>query len=59
MTDYTKLSDKELLDITDPSINKGGIPLKAVKEEQRRFPENFTNRTVTSNDFDSQGKFIR
>ena len=46
--DYSKLSDKELLDITNPKINKGPIPLKAVQEVQKRFPEKFVNKTVTS-----------
>lgn len=48
--DYTHFSDRELNDIVDISINKGGIPLKAVQEHQKRFPKNYTRstRTVTS-----------
>lgn len=53
-TDYTKLTDRELKDIIDPNINKGGIPLLAVKEAQIRFPEKYLNRTITSNDFPSK-----
>jgi len=35
-TDYTKLSNEELLKIIDPNINHGGIPLAAVAEAQKR-----------------------
>jgi hypothetical protein len=34
--DYTKLSDEELMKIVDPNVNKGGIPLAAVKEAEKR-----------------------
>lgn len=33
---YSKLSNKELLNIVDPSINKGAIPLKAIVEKNKR-----------------------
>jgi len=36
MTDFKTLTDKELLDLTDAKINKGGIPFKAVQEVQKR-----------------------
>jgi hypothetical protein len=35
-TDYTKLSNEELIQIVDININKGGIPLAAVAEAQKR-----------------------
>ena len=56
--DYTKFSDKELLDIVDVKINKGGIPLKAVQEVQRRGLKKYVNRTINSSDFDEKGNFI-
>jgi hypothetical protein len=59
MTDYTKFDDKALLDITDIDVNKGGIPFKAVQEVQKRGLRKYVNRTVNTNDFDSNGKFIR
>ena len=34
--DYTKMSDRDLINIVDPNINKGGIPLPAVTEAQKR-----------------------
>jgi hypothetical protein len=34
--DYTKLSNEELSQIVDPNINRGGIPLAAVAEAQKR-----------------------
>jgi hypothetical protein len=58
MTDYTKFDDKALLDITDINVNKGGIPFKAVHEVQKRGLRKYVNRTVNTNDFDSNGKFI-
>jgi hypothetical protein len=58
MTDYTKFDDKALLDITDIDVNKGGIPFKAVQEVQKRGLRKYVNRTVNTNDFDSNGKFI-
>ena len=57
MTDYTKFNDKDLLDITNVNINKGGIPLKAVQEVQKRGLRIYVNRTINSFDFDSKGKF--
>ena len=36
--DYSQMSDDELIEIRDPNINKGGIPLAAVQEYQKRFP---------------------
>jgi hypothetical protein len=59
MTDYTKFDDKALLDITDIDVNKGVIPFKAVQEVQKRGLRKYVNRTVNTNDFDSNGKFIR
>jgi len=58
MTNYTTFSDKDLLDITNININKGGIPLKAVQEVQKRGLRKYVNRTVNSHDFDSKGNFI-
>ena len=58
MKNYTELSDKELLEITDININKGGIPLQAVNEVRRRGLKKFVNRTINSFDFDSKGNFI-
>lgn len=46
--DYTKLTDQELLDLTDANKNKGDIPLKAVMEVQKRKLRKYTNKTVTS-----------
>ena len=51
MIDYTKFSDKDLLDITDAKINKGGIPLKAVQEVNKRGLRKTFNRTINSFDF--------
>lgn len=53
MTDYTKFNDKDLLDITDVNINKGGIPFKAVQEVQKRGLRKYFNRTINSFDFDN------
>ena len=46
--DYTKLSDKELISIVDPSINKGAIPLSAVSEAQKRGLKKKAKRTIHS-----------
>lgn len=59
MENYTKLSNKELLDITDIKINKGGIPFKAVEEVKKRGLRKYINRTINSHDFDSNGNFIK
>ena len=58
MNDYTTFSDKDLLDITNININKGGIPLKAVMEVKKRGLRKYTNRTINSFDFDSNGNFV-
>ena len=34
--DYSKWTDKALLDITDVKLNLGGIPFRAVQECQKR-----------------------
>jgi len=60
MKDYSKLTDLELNNLTDPTINKGGIPLMAVVESQKRFPKEYTSKkTLTTSDFDKNGKFIK
>jgi hypothetical protein len=46
--DYSKMTDNELLSIVDPNINKGGIPLLAVMEAQKRNLKKMTKKTVTS-----------
>jgi hypothetical protein len=51
MKDFKTLTDKELLDLTDAKINKGGIPFKAVQEVQKRGLRKYINRTINSNDF--------
>ena len=45
---YSKMTDNELLSIVDPNINKGGIPLLAVMEVQKRNLKKMTKKTVTS-----------
>ena len=52
------MTDKELLNLTNPIINKGAIPLKAVQEVQKRGLKKFVNRTINSHDFDAKGNFI-
>jgi hypothetical protein len=46
--DYTKMSDRDLINIVDPNINKGGIPLAAVAEAQKRGIRKMSNRTIHS-----------
>jgi len=42
--DYSKISDRDLINIVDPNINKGGIPLAAVVEAQKRGLRKKTRR---------------
>ena len=58
MKNYSKLTDKQLLDLTNPLINKGAIPFKAVQEVQKRGLKKYVNRSINSFDFDAQGNFI-
>jgi hypothetical protein len=58
LLDYSKCSDSYLLEITNIHLNKGGIPLQAVKEVQKRGLKKFVNRTINSHDFDENGNFI-
>jgi hypothetical protein len=58
MNDYTKLSDKELLSITDANINKGSIPFKAVEEVRKRGLKKYVTKTINSFDFDRKGNYI-
>jgi len=50
MEDYSKYTDEELKNVIDPTINKGGIPLRAVLEDQKRNPRKYVpgNSTTTS-----------
>jgi hypothetical protein len=57
-TDYSKCTDQQILDITNIQKNKGGIPLKAVQECQKRGLKKYVDRTINSHDFDSKGNFI-
>jgi len=45
---FKKLTNQELLDLTDININKGGIPYLAVCEVRKRGLRKFTTKTVTS-----------
>jgi len=56
--DWTKATDKEILDIIDIKKNKGGIPYVAVQESQKRGLKKYVNRTINSHDFDENGKWI-
>ena len=58
MKNYLKLTDKQLLDLTNPLINKGAIPFKAVQEVQKRGLRKYVNRTINSHDFNEKGNFI-
>ena len=49
--DYSKLTDKELLDITDFRIARP-IPYKAVEEVKKRNLQEFTNKDITTADID-------
>lgn len=55
---FREVNDQELLNITNPNINKGSIPLKAVEEVKRRGLKKFVNRTLNSFDFDKEGNFL-
>lgn len=46
--DYSKMTDNELLSIVDPNVNKGGIPLLAVMEAQKRGLKKMSRKTITS-----------
>ena len=46
--DYTKMSDRDLINIIDPNINKGGIPLAAVAEDQKLRLKKYTRKTIHS-----------
>ena len=46
--DYTKMSDMDLINIIDPNINKGGIPLAAVAEAQKRKLKKYSRKTIHS-----------
>jgi hypothetical protein len=59
MKNYSKLTNKQLLDLTNPLINKGAIPLKAVQEVQKRGLRKYVNRTINSHDFNAKGNFIK
>ena len=48
MIDYTTYTDKELRDLIDPEINKGGIPFTAVREAYKRWPEEYITETKDS-----------
>jgi len=56
--EYQKMTDKELMNLTNPLINKGAIPFKAVHEVQKRGLKKYVNRTINSHDFDAKGNFI-
>ena len=57
--EYSNLTDQEILDLTNPSKNKGAIPLGAVQEKQKRKLSIFVNRDLNSHDFDKKGNFIK
>ena len=48
-TDFSKWSNKDLLDYINPNINKGGILYVAVLECQKRFPELYVTKYEFSN----------
>ena len=43
-TDFSKWSNKDLLDYINPNINKGSILYVAVLECQKRFPERYVTK---------------
>jgi len=59
MKNWELATDKEVLEITNVNTNKGAIPLKAVKECQKRGLRHYVNRTINSQDFDIKGNFIK
>jgi hypothetical protein len=47
--DYTQLTNAELITIVDPNVNRGGIPLAAVTEANKRGLKKKAKGTINSN----------